>query len=260
MNGTVSNIVLGLNQSNTTVDAGFIQAVLALGNRVWYDTNNDGLNGSSENGIANVTVNLYADANNDNVADGSAIATRTTDASGYYSFTALAPGNYIVGAVLPAGYVSSNVNGGDPDNNINLDDNGQVLVGNEIRGLAITLAAGTEKDDNSSKSNTNTTYDFGMLPDCNCINTSGNLLTNGSFESGTTGWTASGGSISTGTGYVACGSKNGFNSTATSGKISTVYQDVTVTAGTKLTFTGFAGIHAGGLSCSPKQSLIFRNA
>ena len=64
-----------------------------------------------------------------------------------------------------------------------------------------------------------------MLPDCNCINTSGNLLTNGSFESGTTGWTASGGSVSSGTGYVACGTKNGFNA-ASKGKLSTVYQDV----------------------------------
>ena len=99
------------------------------------------------------------------------------------------------------------MNNNDPDDNADNNDNGRVLVGNEIRGFAITLANGTEPSGSA-----NNTYDFGMLPDCNCINTAGNLLTNGSFESGTTGWTVSGGSISTGTGYVACGSKNAFNS------------------------------------------------
>ncbi|MEI2748943.1 MAG: SdrD B-like domain-containing protein [Ferruginibacter sp.] len=255
VNGVVNGIVLTSAQANTSVDAGFIPAVISLGNRVWYDANNDGINGSSENGIANVTVRLYQDNDNNNIADGAAIATKTTDASGYFNFTALAPGNYILGAVLPNGYISSAINAADPDNNINSDDNGSVLVANEIRGLAITL---TNTGEPESSGKTNNSYDFGMLPDCNCINTSGNLLTNGSFESGTTGWTASGGSVSTGTGYTACGSKNAFNNA--SKKLSEVYQDVNITAGTTVTFSGYAGIHTAGLSCSPKISLIFRSS
>jgi len=192
------------------------------------------------------------------VADGAAIATKTTDANGYYLFTTLAPGNYIVGVIIPNGYISSSINGGDPDNNINLDDNGQVLAGSEIRGLAITITTGAEPDGNSNNTSTNNSYDFGLLPDCNCINTSGNLLTNGSFENGTTGWTATGGTVTSGTGYVACGSKNGFNNS--NGKVSNVYQDVTISAGTAVTFSGFSGTHTPGLTCSPKLSLIFRNA
>src|SRR5205085_8898516 len=101
------------------------------------------------------------------------------------------------------------------------------------------------------------TYDFGLLPDCNCINTSGNLLTNGSFESGTTGWSVSGGSMTIGTGYYACGSKNAFNSST--GKPSIVYQDVNITAGKTVTFGGYAGTHTQGLPCTPKLSLVFRN-
>jgi hypothetical protein len=201
---------------------------------------------------------LYKDNDNNNAADGVAIATTTTDANGYYKFSSLVPGNYIVGVVLPAGYISSAVNGGDPDNNNASDDNGCVLVGNEIRGLAITLAPGTEPDGSSSNTNTNNSYNFGLLPDCGCINTSGNLLTNGNFESGTTGWSASGGTVTTGTGYIACGSKNGFNNA--SSKSSLVYQDVSVPAGTTITFSGFAGTHLAGISCSPKLSLIFRNS
>lgn len=96
------------------------------------------------------------------------------------------------------------------------------------------------------------------MPDCKCINASGNLLTNGNFENGTTGWTASGGSLTTGTGYNACGTRNGFNTS--SGRTSLVYQDVTVAAGATVTFSGYAGTHSQGLSCSPKLSLIFRSA
>ena len=76
--GTVTGIVLSLGQTNNTVDAGFIPSILSLGNRVWYDTNNDGINNSSENGIANITVKLYNDNDNNNIADGAAIATKTT--------------------------------------------------------------------------------------------------------------------------------------------------------------------------------------
>ncbi len=257
VNGTVS-VTLALNQTNNTVDAGFIQSVLVLGNRVWYDTDNNGINSSSENGIRNIAVKLYRDNDNNNVADGTAIATATTDATGYYKFTSLAPGNYIVGVVIPAGYISSAVNGSDPDNNNATDDNGSVLVGNEIRGLAITLSMNAEPDGSSSNTNTNNSYDFGLLPDCGCINTSGNLLTNGNFENGATGWSASGGTVTTGAGYVACGSKNGFNNA--SSKSSLVYQDVNIASGTTVTFSGFAGTHTPGLSCSPKLSLIFRNS
>ncbi len=228
--------------------------LLTLGNRVWYDANNNGLNDASENGIRNVSVKLYADANNDNVADGAAIATTTTDVNGNYSFTNLVPGNYIVGVVVPNGYMSSSVNGGDPDNNIDLDDNGQVVSGNEVRGLAITLASGTEPG-----GSTNNTYDFGLLPDCSCPNSASNLLVNPSFENGTTGWSWSGGSLTTGTGYIACGAANGFNNWSTG--TAKVWQDVSnVAVGSTVDFKAFAGTHTPGISCSPKLSLIFLNA
>lgn len=255
--GITQVIALAANQNITNIDAGYCPTTLELGNRVWYDANNNGLN-DTENGIANVTVNLYKDDNNDNVADGASIATTTTDANGYYLFSNLSPGNYIVGAVTPAGYMSSSVNGGDPDNDINLDDNGQVTVGNETRGLAITLIAGTEPDGTNTNTNTNITYDFGFLPDCTCTASASNLLVNGSFENGTTGWSWSGGSLTTGTGYIACGLANGFNNWSTG--TAKVWQDVTVAAGSTVTFSAFAGTHTAGISCSPKLSLIFLNS
>jgi hypothetical protein len=160
-NGETANIVLGAGQNITNVDAGYCPTTLQLGNRVWNDANNNSIN-DGENGIAGVTVNLYKDNNNDNIPDGAAIATLQTDASGFYLFENLAPGNYIVGVVTPTGFTSSTINGGDPDNDVNLDDNGQETVGNETRGLAITLVAGTEPDGTNINTNTNITYDFGF--------------------------------------------------------------------------------------------------
>ena len=38
-----------------------------LGNRVWFDTNNDGTQNGSEVGVAGVAVELYQDTNKDGV-------------------------------------------------------------------------------------------------------------------------------------------------------------------------------------------------
>ncbi len=66
---------------------------MSVGNRVWRDADNNGtINAPDDStpGIANVTVNLYRDANNDGIADGAAIATTTTDTGGYYLFSNIA--------------------------------------------------------------------------------------------------------------------------------------------------------------------------
>lgn len=250
---SISDVSTNASRYFSIDDICFRQTSLSLGNRVWYDTDNDGINDAAENGIANVIVNLYKDDNNDNVADGAPIASTTTNSTGYYMFSTLTAGNYIVGVVTPNGYMRSTVNGADPDNNTDLDNNGVLASGNETRGLAITLSSGAEPGGNA-----NNTYDFGFLPDCNCTNNSANQLVNASFENGTTGWTWSGGTLTTGTGFIACGAKNGFNNWSSG--TSKVYQDVTVVPGATVTFSGFAGVHTAGLACSPTLSLIFLNA
>lgn len=93
----------GAGATNHTFDAGFSPSgTYSLGNRVWYDTNNDGVINGSEVGINNISVSLFADANADGVIDtpATAVATTTTAASGsfngYYRFDNIAAGNYIV--------------------------------------------------------------------------------------------------------------------------------------------------------------------
>jgi protocatechuate 3,4-dioxygenase beta subunit len=66
-----------------------------------------------------VTVNLYADTNEDGIPDNvnAPLASQVTNGMGFYSFGGLTPGNYVVGFVTPAGYqptIQLNTVGNDP--------------------------------------------------------------------------------------------------------------------------------------------------
>ncbi len=84
-----------------------------LGDRVWYDTNENGIQDSGEGGVPGVTVNL--------LSGGTIVATTTTDANGEYLFSPVANGTYTVEfAGLPAGYAPTATGAGsDPVNDSN---------------------------------------------------------------------------------------------------------------------------------------------
>ncbi|MCH9646901.1 MAG: carboxypeptidase regulatory-like domain-containing protein [Deltaproteobacteria bacterium] len=94
----------------TDVDFGYTAAseTGSIGDTLWLDADGDGLQSSSEPGLAGVTVQLY-DAGPDGVIGGGddvLIATVITDANGGYDFPGLEPGNYYVdpdGTSLPTG-------------------------------------------------------------------------------------------------------------------------------------------------------------
>lgn len=94
--GVTSKVFVPLATLTKDVDAGFY-AVARIGDRVWHDTNANGVLDTGENGIANVTVRLLNSA-------GVVLATTQTDASGYYAFGNLAPGLYGVKVEAPTGY------------------------------------------------------------------------------------------------------------------------------------------------------------
>ncbi|MCA9161779.1 MAG: SBBP repeat-containing protein [Planctomycetales bacterium] len=73
-----------------------------IGNRVWLDLNENGILDAGENGLPNVTVQLF------NPVDGiigngndTLVGTRTTDANGAYLFEDAALGSYYVQVTLP---------------------------------------------------------------------------------------------------------------------------------------------------------------
>lgn len=150
----------GDGNNNLTLDFGFYK--LSLGNQVWEDNGagggvlNNGLRDGTEPGIAGVTVTLYA--------NNAVISTTVTDANGIYGFTNLLSGTYSITVQLPAGYVSSKdpVSGGNPDNQVDDDDNGIGTAGGAVSSAVFNLTPGAELNvNNSAGATSDPTIDFG---------------------------------------------------------------------------------------------------
>lgn len=112
-NQVVAALTTGdIGQNNHTYDFGFRTATNAfsIGNRVWFDTNNNGIIDGAEVGISSVSVSVFLDANSDGQPDNTAspLGTVTTDASGYYRFDGLSAGNYVV-RINPANFNAGGV-------------------------------------------------------------------------------------------------------------------------------------------------------
>ncbi|MBW4616798.1 MAG: carboxypeptidase regulatory-like domain-containing protein [Desmonostoc vinosum HA7617-LM4] len=106
-NGLITDVVnLSAGENDTTIDSGFYKTA-SLGDFVFNDGNNNGIQDVGEAGVAGVTVELI------NPVTGSVIATTTTNANGGYSFSGLTPGNYQVKFTSPTGYSFSTANVGD---------------------------------------------------------------------------------------------------------------------------------------------------
>ena len=182
--GQTETFTLAAGQYDDSWDAGIILPTggLSLGNRVWYDHDNDGQYepGDSELGINGVTVNLYLDSDGDGLFTPSVdqfFKTATTytklGVPGYYEFTDLPEGDFIVqiadsnfssGKALHD-WVSSDGAGAalDPDNNLDHDDNGDPLSGYGVVSQAVSLRTNDEPtDDGDSDNNSNMTVDFGF--------------------------------------------------------------------------------------------------
>jgi protocatechuate 3,4-dioxygenase beta subunit len=110
-NGQSNLVTLNSGDNNTTVDAGLYK-LATIGDRVWLDSNKNGIQDSGESGVCGVKVTLLD-------ADGKQVgAVATTDANGNYSFSNLKPGSYTVvfdKASLPEGMAFTSANQGSND-------------------------------------------------------------------------------------------------------------------------------------------------
>ncbi|MFN8344917.1 MAG: SdrD B-like domain-containing protein [Spirosomataceae bacterium] len=85
----------GAGQNDFKADGGFIPKSGSIGDFVWKDVNDNGIQDlPSEKGVPGVIVQLL------NSTDNAVLATDTTDANGLYGFTGLASGSYKVKIVL----------------------------------------------------------------------------------------------------------------------------------------------------------------
>ncbi|BAS45071.1 hypothetical protein SSCHL_0291 [Staphylococcus schleiferi] len=102
------------NADDLTIDSGFYKPVVEppktdatykVGDKVWNDTNKDGIQNPNEAGIEGVKVTLTK-------ADGTTVETRT-DKDGNYIFTGLPNGKYEISFETPEGYEATTANVGD---------------------------------------------------------------------------------------------------------------------------------------------------
>ncbi|MFT4517927.1 MAG: hypothetical protein ACI9JM_000304 [Halioglobus sp.] len=103
MNGVTDCVNLAPREYNSTIDACVNLPVAGLGDRVWEDTDADGVQDLGEDGIPGVTVNLL-DAGGDgecNTGDENQLDTTLTAANGFYQFVDLDPSRYCVEFVKP---------------------------------------------------------------------------------------------------------------------------------------------------------------
>jgi hypothetical protein len=182
----------------SNVESGNVDG-LTLGDLIFNDVNKNGVYDSGDGVLAGVTLRIYGDTNNNNLLDAGDLyvgyneigggagyqqgvdtpaapgqgtpLTATSNASGLYSFSSLAPGDYIVqidasnfaaGGAL-AGY--RGVFGGvDPDGSpdVDNDDNGVPGLGGSVASNAVTLAYNTEPTAGTGN-DTNNRLDFGFV-------------------------------------------------------------------------------------------------
>jgi hypothetical protein len=117
---------------------------------------------TSESGIGGLTVKLYADADDNDIADGAAISTLMTADDGTYYFGNLAAGKYIIGVTTGSTYAQVSIGSANPDDDKNNDNNGVKTINGEVFSNAITLVAGNEPINDGSDNNSNLTLDFGF--------------------------------------------------------------------------------------------------
>ena len=166
----------GVGQNDHTADFGFVPVLVSLGNLVWRDDDNNGVQNGTEPGIANVPVELLDGAGNPVLDGGGNPITTTTDGNGNYLFPNLNPGVYRVRITPPPGFGSSTGTNGsatgpfEPGITTNQDsaDHGTRQGNGTIRTAPVTLAvAGSASNPdtvNGEPNNANLRQDFGLFP------------------------------------------------------------------------------------------------
>ncbi|HRI61044.1 MAG TPA: SdrD B-like domain-containing protein, partial [Saprospiraceae bacterium] len=93
--------------ATASVTIGFINNGIKIGDYVWYDDDQNGVQHMLETGVSNITVVLLkAGADGSfGTPDDQTVQTTTTNAAGKYEFTCVTPGTYVIKfSGIPAGY------------------------------------------------------------------------------------------------------------------------------------------------------------
>ncbi len=115
-----AQVTIGAHEANLDVDFGY-KGTGSIGDTIWFDADNDGVQDPDEVGIPGVAVTITGDFDNDGQADDT--MTVTTGPDGTYIFPNLPAGGYditIDPTTLPGGMIPSGDPDGTPDNTTHL--------------------------------------------------------------------------------------------------------------------------------------------
>ncbi len=131
-------VTLVPGQKTLDVDFGFVTGCTgSIGDRVWNDANQNGIQDAGEAGIPGVKVTLKV--------NGSTFNSTTTDANGNYTFTGLCAGAYTVEVETPTGFAASPTFG-----------TSDATLDSDASGVIVSLGF----------NETNPTIDFGFYAPC----------------------------------------------------------------------------------------------
>lgn len=99
--GRTATVTLQAGDNDLSVDAGLIE-LSSIGDYVWEDINQDGVQNDGEAGINGITVNLYDGSGN--LLDTTTTANDSNGNAGYYLFDDLPASDYQVEVEAPTGY------------------------------------------------------------------------------------------------------------------------------------------------------------
>ena len=166
--GSYSFTVRGVDSATCSGTRDYIAVIngLSLGNLVWQDTDQSGTKDVGEQGISGVSLQLFSTTdtvigNGDDASQG----TTSTDGSGAYAFTGLAPGRYYVRiASPPTAYPLSSGPQVALDNGVDNDNNGSQSggVSTAIVSPVITLEVGREPGDVVGGADADNSIDFAL--------------------------------------------------------------------------------------------------
>lgn len=117
--GKTDTVTLVAGIDNRTVDMGLYQEASKIGDRVWYDSNKNGIQDQGENGVGDVDVKLYR------VGENNLVAQTKTATTGIYLFDNVIPGEYYIKFTAPAAYTITKAHKGTDTTDSNTDANGR---------------------------------------------------------------------------------------------------------------------------------------
>lgn len=153
--GKSDSITLADNEKNVTIDAGLVVQGASLGNYVWFDGNENGLQDDWEQGVNGVTVKLY-DKDGNQLDE--TVTSTVYDKPGYYLFDNLWAGDYRIEFEAPDFKFTKKGTDIESDKDSNADSTGKTDV--------TTLGHGES----------NLTIDAGLIPTTTLFGKIGNVL------------------------------------------------------------------------------------